>query len=152
LVSAINHNGHPRISENQYTYPGPLEENQPPIKRTLNAVTSLLVRNHDIVTTAVSESYSQVLALHQPEAKEGNAQADLESQDHGSEVEFSESDTHESESESEFEFSPPAIVAITNHRNNDHYPSINDKYLLLESGTCHIQDGFGNWDSLLNIP
>ncbi len=126
LVSAINHNGYPRISEKQYTYPGALEESQPPIKRTLNAVTSLLVRNHNVVATAVSESYYQVLALHQPEG-EGDAQADLESQDHGSEVEFSESDTHESEFESEFESShTPAIVAITNPRDNDHYPSIND--------------------------
>jgi len=150
LVSAINHNGHPRISDKQYTYPGALEESHPPIERILNAVTSLLVRNYDVVATAVSESYYQVLALQQPDPEEGDAQADLEAGDHGSEVEFSESDTHESDSESELE--SPAIVAITNPRDNDHYTSINDNYLLLDSGTSHIREGFGKWDSLLSIP
>ncbi len=154
LVSAINHNGHPRISERQDTYPGALEESLPPVKRMLNAVTGLLVRNHDIVATAVSDSYYKVLALQQPTSEKDNGPQADSAHESESEAHESESEAHESESEaheSESEAHTPAIVAITNPRNVDEY-SFNNNYLLVEKGESHIGKDFGDWDTLLAIP
>ena len=107
--------------------------------RLLNSITTLLVRNHDNIVTAVNIAY-KVFALSMKVVQE-----DIGT-DNESEHQASES------SKSATEASVPRVIIVTNPRDDDNYAFGDNLYLLLEKGTSHIGKHFGDWDELLALP
>lgn len=137
LLTAINNKGQPRIFDRN-TVRGPLEETLEIHDRLLNSITTLLVRNHDNIATAVNNAY-KVRALQMKVVQE-----DIGTDD--------ESEHQASESSKSATEAPPNIIAITTPQDDDNYAFVDDLYLLLEKGTSHIGERFGDWDELLAIP
>jgi len=57
------------------------EEGQSARNRLLNAITALLARNHEVITTVMTESFEQVLALQQPNNPEQRGEPDSGTED-----------------------------------------------------------------------
>ena len=147
LVSAIiDKDGQPLFADNTDTYVTALEENQPTRDRVLNAVTALLVRNHEIVATAVDPSYQQVLAVQQS----GNLKQP-EDPSPGTEVWSDSDDAGESHpSDSRTTGGRCArFTAVTNPQHKSNFQSTGN-YMVAGRGTSHMAK-FGNWEQLLNI-
>jgi hypothetical protein len=125
LVTAINSGGHPTLAASTDPYTAPLEEKQPTRNRSLNAVTSLLVRNHKTIATVVNMPH-QILALQQPESME----------------------ISEREDESAMDTTNLPVQAIP----PSHQDEMNNYINFVDKGTSHIGERFGDWDKLLDIP
>jgi len=126
LVTAISNGGQSRSSV--YRKPEALEENVQPRDRFLNALTTLLARNYEVIATAGNSS-GKVLAFRLAAFE----------QDYCTALQF------------------PAkalarVVAITNPQDDDDYSFGDNLCLLVEKGTSHIGERFGDWDQLLAIP
>ena len=145
LVSAINYNGCPLFSATVDGDPKPfiasLEDGQPIHNRFLNAVTALLVRNHENIATVINGSYEQVLALQQ-----SNNPEQLEDSDSSTEDESDDTARRPSSLSSN---NSTSFTTVANPLHTDTYVSTKN-YKLVESGTSHRQH-FGKWDELLNI-
>ena len=123
LVSALNHGGHPRF---QVQYP---EDTLQPRNSLLNALNSLLVRNHDseVIATAINTSNQVPSESDKPHELYSSESLPNDG------PEF-----HEPEPSELLPNHPPGIIAIN--------------YSVLEKGTSHIRDRFGDWDVLFRIP
>jgi len=151
LVAAINHGGQPKFSVEQKSYPGAFEDSLSPRNRLLNALTTLLVRNYEIVATAVNSSYYKVLAIRMMDSE---SVEQLEDADTDDESEYQETaEPSKSATIPDSDTAPPGVIAITNPQDGDGYLQEQVGNLcLVEKGASHIGERFGDWDVLLSIP
>ena len=140
LVTTINY-GQPRFSVDPTLHPGALEESLHPRNWVLNALTTLLVRNYDVIAAAVNSAY-KVLAIRLASVEQD---CDTDDESDYQDIESSESDTLPAKA------LVPRVIATTNPRDNDDYPFVDNLCLLVEKGTSHIGERFGDWDRLLAI-
>jgi len=138
LVAAINNGGQPRISVDPKAY-STLHRDQ------LLDIATLLVGNYDNVTIAVNSSYKVVAFRLASVDQEADAVADDD------ESEYQETEPSESTIVSA-NAPAPNVIATTNPLHDDDYSFGNNLYLLVEKGTSHIGEHFGDWDTLLAIP
>jgi len=143
LVTAINSSGHPTLALGTEPYKAPLEKDQPPHDLSLNAVTTLLVRDNENVATVVNKFY-QVLVLQQPDSPKQDSDTDGELGSQGDE----ESSCANGGSEE----SVGGITTIQNLPEHDQQINITNRYFFVGEGTSHIGTHFGDWDTILNIP
>jgi hypothetical protein len=100
------------------------------------------VRNYDVIATAVNSAY-KVLAIPMASV-ETECDTDDES-DH--------EETKSPESAAPQAKAPvPKVIAVANPHHKDNYSFGDNPCLLVEKGTSHIVERFGDWDQLLAIP
>jgi hypothetical protein len=146
-----------------------LEESLQPHDRLLNAITTLLVRNYEVVATAGNGAYKS-LALRIASFKQDYDTDDESDQQESKSSESAalpakavadddESDYQETESSDSLaalqvlaKALAPSVVAITNPQDDDYYSFGDDLCLLVQKGNSHIRERFGDWDQLLAIP
>lgn len=154
LVNAINNNDRPlfKFEDDKKVVPA-LEENQPSRKRLLNAVTALLVRNHEVVATVLDRSFQHVVGVQQPNNSE-QRDKDSEPATATEHDEDSDSATLDSDQDNEVPTSTPKMSArftvTKNPQHTESYTSTSD-YSIANGSTSH-KDKFRNWKLLLNIP
>ena len=146
LLTAINNNSRPLFSAVMGDDPKPfvaaLEEGQPTRNRLLNAITALLVRNHEIIATVINKSYEQVLALQQ-----SNNVKELGDPDYGTE---DESDRVNAARHPAIGLNKSAIfTTVANPMDTETYGSTKH-YMFAQRGNSHRWH-FGKWDELLQI-
>ncbi len=147
LINAINSGGRPLFADDTQKYVPALEENQPTRNRLLNAVTALLVRNHEIVASVVNRSYQHVVAVQQsdnmeePEDEISGTESEAESDSGNADVSSHSVPATSSQS--------TRFTAITNPLHTDSYTSTYN-YTSVAEGASH-QGKFGNWNQLLGI-
>ena len=113
-----------------------------PHAQLLNALTPLLVRNYENVTISVNLSSYKVLAFRLVSVEQEVAD------DH--ESEYQESDSFKS---TILPAKAPValnITTITDPQDDDNF-FFDNLCLLVEKGTSHIGERFGDWDKLLAI-
>jgi hypothetical protein len=145
-----------------------LEESLQPRDWLLNAITTLLMRNYEVVATAVNGAYKS-LALRIASFKQDYDTDDESDQQESKSSELAalpakavadddESDYQETESSNSSaalllaKALAPSIVTITNPQDDDYYSFGDDLCLLVQKGNSHIGECFGDWDQLLAIP
>jgi hypothetical protein len=100
------------------------------------------VRNYDVIVAAVNSAY-KVLAIRLASVKQD---CDTDDESDYQDIESSELDTLSAKALA------PRVIAITNPQDDNDYPFIDNLCLLVEKGTSHIGERFGDWDRLLAIP
>ena len=145
VVQAINCGGRPLFADCDPKYTAALEEAQLPRDWLLNAITALLVQNHEIVAAVVNQSY-KVLAVKQPLNNVSKQGGDTED---GLDSDVSEAHSSNGGSQPPNQ-KPPGIFAIRNPCNTDTY-TFTDNYLLAQKGKSHRETSFGAWKDLFDI-
>jgi len=146
LVCAINSGGSPVLTvfaDALRPYTAALKV-RPVRNRLLNAITALLVRNHEIVATTVDKSY-HILALQQaqPDIPEQEADPEQEANTDTEEITLAAARSNEIG-----KCLPTKIFTIKNPRDDDNFTFNN--YLLRPKGVSH-KDHLERWDQLFAI-
>src|SRR6266545_7822417 len=153
LVCAINYNGRPLFSATMdgdpRPYVAPLEEEGQPRNRLLNALTALLVRNHEIITTVMNSSYEQVLALQQSNNSEQQGDPDSGTEDESDRPNANAAASGHAENLSSATSLSASFTTLANPCDRDTYVS-STNYTLMTKGTSH-RIHFRKWDKLLQI-